>query len=171
MSECQCVMPDGAVKLFCERHQCFKYTRQCELCKLGSQGALHARDYWRAWEKKRGPGQVAHKTKAPKPVVPKCRVGSVIKRLIKEEYLKWHMPPPKGCMGCGGRASVIDRWSCEECRERLEEIVNLLMTGAKEQKWIGGLVSMFSGTAESKARDIALRAIAEEEERLRQIAA
>lgn len=54
---CECQLPEGATKLFCDRHKCTKYKRLVELCAAGAQGAPRARDYWQAWEKGDGPGQ------------------------------------------------------------------------------------------------------------------
>lgn len=124
---CQCTLPDGAVKLFCERHQCVKYRRKVELCNLGAQGEPFARDYWKAWEEGRGPGQVEIKPRVPS--APSYGPGTELTAIIHELKLS------EGCGSCSGKASQMNEWGVQGCRDNFETIVGWLRESEKKPGW------------------------------------
>lgn len=104
MSDCQCTGPG-----WCERHQIKKSTHWVHLCQTNER-------YWQAWEEGRGPGQLKRIGEDRKDDSP-CGPGTWLSQL----------------MGCGGLPRTyrhaMDSWGVEVCRERIETIVEWLVSG------------------------------------------
>lgn len=133
VSTCQCVLPDGARKLFCPRHKCDKYTRDVEICQLGSKGEdPRARRYWDAWEQGKGPRQrEPEKASDTKPTGP----GTELKKI----FVSIGIIGCKTGIECANLIKRMNAWGVEGCREHKEEILAELRQRQSAYGWLDKL--------------------------------
>ena len=133
---CKCEKPDNGETIFCDRHQVEKslalWERCCERTK-----------WWRSWEERRGPGQVAppegtsRQTRSgggcgKKPVNALVSgPGTELKRLLKRISILG----TGGC-GCNAMATKMDIWGPAGCREpeHRAEILDHMQKEAAKRK-------------------------------------
>lgn len=117
MTGCTCPEPG-----WCERHKVHKHEAWHKLCQT-------RQDYFMAWERGVGPGQVTDVQPSRSTPLKKGGPGTELKRL-----LNWFGIVDKSGCQCNDHARRMDYWGPDKCQERLDTIVGWLEKEAKERR-------------------------------------
>ena len=133
---------------WCERHSTNKTDRMVELCRQGGK-------YWDGWESGRFQ---AIESEPVKPSKRKDGPGTQLKKLLSE---RGYSVKSSGC-GCNDKASKMNSWGVDRCREKIDEIVGWLEESARKAGWLEKLVvtaPLVKGIARKKIYDLVNEAI------------
>lgn len=109
---------------FCERHKIHKHEAWHRLCQT-------RQDYFNAWEKGKGPGQMS----SDAPYKPKRQRIKGVGDFLHSALEKWGIKEEYGC-SCESHRVSLNAWGPKVCKEHVETIVDWMAKEAEKRKML-----------------------------------